>query len=411
MADKDSMSVEEILAACRRLDGSKSGEAPVAKSAEAPPAPAEAAAPAPAKPAAAAPAGKSAKEMSVADILAAARGEKTGGAAQPSAPKKEAAAGEAAPSPKPAAPAKKPGEMSVADILAAARGQKPTTAAAVTAPAAEAPAAPKPAPAAKPKPAAAPAAKEAAKKPAAASAAALDTQSILAAARKGDKRGPMTKEEAKAKTAVAEKPAAKSAKTKLQPPPMPEKPAYAVRPERIVTPAAQTRRSFFGSAVGVFLGSSLAVGFTMLTLTNLLWLLGLARFMFPNILTEPPMKFKAGFPGDYAPGQVETKFIPQFGVWIVNYMYEGQPMIYALKSVCTHLGCTPNWLDAEQKFKCPCHGSGFYKDGINFEGPAPRPLERYAIRVADDGQLEIDKSQTFNEELGAWANPASYVPV
>ena len=50
-------------------------------------------------------------------------------------------------------------------------------------------------------------------------------------------------------------------------------------------------------------------------------------------------------------------------------------------SVCTHLGCTPNWLEGEQKFKCPCHGSGFYKDGINFEGPAPRPLERYAIRI------------------------------
>ena len=36
----------------------------------------------------------------------------------------------------------------------------------------------------------------------------------------------------------------------------------------------------------------------------------------------------------------------------------------------------PNWLDGEQKFKCPCHGSGFYMTGVNFEGPAPRPLER-----------------------------------
>jgi nitrite reductase/ring-hydroxylating ferredoxin subunit len=81
-----------------------------------------------------------------------------------------------------------------------------------------------------------------------------------------------------------------------------------------------------------------------------------------------------GFPSNFAPGQVETKFIQQYGVWIVNYEYNGQPEIYALRSVCTHLGCTPNWLEGEQKFKCPCHGSGFYKDGINFEGPAPRPL-------------------------------------
>jgi cytochrome b6-f complex iron-sulfur subunit len=78
--------------------------------------------------------------------------------------------------------------------------------------------------------------------------------------------------------------------------------------------------------------------------------------------------------------------------------------------VCTHLGCTPNWLEGEQKFKCPCHGSGFYKDGINFEGPAPRPLERFAIRVSDDGQLEVDRSRKFQQELGQWEDPLSFVP-
>jgi cytochrome b6-f complex iron-sulfur subunit len=96
---------------------------------------------------------------------------------------------------------------------------------------------------------------------------------------------------------------------------------------------------------------------------------------------------------------------------VVNSEYEGQQQIYALQTICTHLGCTPSWLEAEQKFKCPCHGSGFYKDGINFEGPAPRPLERYAIRIADDGQLEIDKSRQYQEELGQWADPESFVNV
>ena len=60
--------------------------------------------------------------------------------------------------------------------------------------------------------------------------------------------------------------------------------------------------------------------------------------------------------------------------------------------MCTHLGCTPRWLVAENKFKCPCHGSGFHKNGINFEGPAPRPLERFKITLAEDGQLVVDKS-------------------
>jgi cytochrome b6-f complex iron-sulfur subunit len=133
--------------------------------------------------------------------------------------------------------------------------------------------------------------------------------------------------------------------------------------------------------------------------------------MFPNILTEPPSRFKVGLPADFAPNVVVEKFKAQFGVWLVNGEYNGQRQIYALSTVCTHLGCTPNWLEAEQKFKCPCHGSGFYKDGMNFEGPAPRPLERYAIRRAEDGQLEVDKSRKFQEEKGEWANTDSFVAV
>ena len=171
------------------------------------------------------------------------------------------------------------------------------------------------------------------------------------------------------------------------------------------------RRGFFRRLFSALFGSALACGFSLLAATHLLWLLGLARFMFPNIVIEPPTKFKAGRPEDYEPGQVETRFTSRFGVWIVRHEYEGQPQIYALRTYCTHLGCTPNWLDAEQKFKCPCHGSGFYKDGINFEGPAPRPLERYAIRIAEDGQLEVDKSRVFQQELGQWQNPDCYVSV
>ena len=129
------------------------------------------------------------------------------------------------------------------------------------------------------------------------------------------------------------------------------------------------------------------------------------------ILTEPPTRFKVGFPDELGPGQVQEKFKAQFGVWIVRNEYEGMPMIYALKSVCTHLGCTPNWLEAEQKFKCPCHGSGFYKDGINFEGPAPRPLERYSISLASNGEIEVDKSRIFQEEMGQWNDANCYIPV
>jgi cytochrome b6-f complex iron-sulfur subunit len=348
-----------------------------------------------------------AKKMSVQEMLAAARAEKAGGAPPPAPPAAEAASPEAAaPAAEsaageklaPAAPKSAPkpgGKLSVAEMLAAARANKSASAS----PPAEAAAAPKPA--TKPAAAKATPAKPAAET--AGAAVAKDTASILASARSTAKPGPISK----AELAAREK-AEPAGKKKLVAPPMPAKPAYAKAPTAAV---GTDRRSFMASLTGLLFGSSLAIGFTTLAITNLMWLLGLARFMFPNILIEPPTSFKVGFADTLAPGQVETKFIPQFGVWIVRYEYEGLPMVYALKSVCTHLGCTPNWLEAEQKFKCPCHGSGFYKDGINFEGPAPRPLERYAISVADDGQLLVDKSRVFHQEQGQWKDPASFVPV
>lgn len=129
------------------------------------------------------------------------------------------------------------------------------------------------------------------------------------------------------------------------------------------------------------------------------------RFMFPNVLTEPPSTFKVGFPSDYTVGTVDERFKGKFQVWIVR----DQEGIFALQAICTHLGCTPNWLDAESKFKCPCHGSGFYITGINFEGPAPRPLERVKVTLADDGQILVDKGRTFKFEAGQWDDPESYI--
>lgn len=131
----------------------------------------------------------------------------------------------------------------------------------------------------------------------------------------------------------------------------------------------------------------------------------LGRFMFPNVLFEPPQTFKAGTPEEYAVGEVSTRWKEKYGVWVVR----SNEYIYALSTTCTHLGCTPNWLASEGKFKCPCHGSGFYKTGINFEGPAPRPLERFRITLSDDGQILIDKTQKYQQEKGQWSDPESFL--
>ena len=132
----------------------------------------------------------------------------------------------------------------------------------------------------------------------------------------------------------------------------------------------------------------------------------LTRFMFPNVLYEPPMEFKVGYPAEFAVDAVDERFKATRGCWIVREAAG----FYCLSTTCTHLGCTPNWLSAEEKFKCPCHGSGFQKTGINFEGPAPRPLERYKITLAEDGQLLIDKNTKFQEEKGQWTLEGAYLP-
>ena len=131
------------------------------------------------------------------------------------------------------------------------------------------------------------------------------------------------------------------------------------------------------------------------------------RYLFPNVLFEPKQSFRAGYPDNFTVGEVSERFKDKHGVWIVR----DQEKIYALSTVCTHLGCTPNWLPNENKYKCPCHGSGFYKNGINFEGPAPRPLERFKISLADDGEIVIDKTKKFQQEKGEWTDPESYILV
>ncbi len=167
-------------------------------------------------------------------------------------------------------------------------------------------------------------------------------------------------------------------------------------PRRAATAAKKvTRREF----------PFLAIGWAMFTAAMAAGLTAAGRFMFPNVLTEPPSTFTAGFPEDFAIGVVDTRFKERYQVWVVR----DEEGIYALSTICTHLGCTPNWLEAESKFKCPCHGSGFYASGINFEGPAPRPLERVGVSLAEDGQVLIDKSRLFKFEAGQWSDPASFL--
>jgi cytochrome b6-f complex iron-sulfur subunit len=176
-------------------------------------------------------------------------------------------------------------------------------------------------------------------------------------------------------------------------------PATAATRDPDDTSPLLTRRAWIGLAWGAFSAASAAA------------LAATGRFMFPNVLNEPPQQFKAGFPNEYGMG-VDERWKEKFGVWIVRTpddIVARASGFYALLVTCTHLGCTPNYLSAEAKFKCPCHGSGFRTTGINFEGPAPRPLERARVVLADDGQLLVDKARKFQFELGQWTDPEAFL--
>ena len=53
--------------------------------------------------------------------------------------------------------------------------------------------------------------------------------------------------------------------------------------------------------------------------------------------------------------------------------------LIVLSAVCTHLGCTVPWVEAEKKFICPCHAGTFSPEGKLLAGPPPRAERSRAI--------------------------------
>jgi len=169
-------------------------------------------------------------------------------------------------------------------------------------------------------------------------------------------------------------------------------------------PPKPTRRGFMISWAGAAWGTFALAGGA--------GTMAMLRFMLPNVLFEPPQVFKAGKLEDYEFDKPDERFKQDKKAWIVKLSkdIDGKKKLIALDVTCTHLGCTPNVLFSEQKYKCPCHGSGFRFSGMNFEGPAPRPLERYKVFLDPvDGQIVIDKTKKFQFEKGQWDDQESYV--
>lgn len=164
-----------------------------------------------------------------------------------------------------------------------------------------------------------------------------------------------------------------------------------MKSEKFPAESKPTRRSFLAR-----------IGLT----ATLLGLAGQAsaflRSIFPNVLYEPPQRFKVGVPDRFGEGAM---FLEDRRLFI----FRQKNVFYAMSAVCTHLGCTVKMqrlnqpkkvkagereIEEHQEFLCPCHGSKYYGDGTNYAGPAPRPLSFFKLEIApEDGQLIVDLSQ------------------
>ncbi len=121
-----------------------------------------------------------------------------------------------------------------------------------------------------------------------------------------------------------------------------------------------------------------------------IWCLATVRFFFPRTLFEPRTRFSVGYPTDFGIG-VDTRFQQDFRIWVVR----NAERLFVIYARCTHLGCTPDWKEGENKFKCPCHGSGYDSEGVNFEGPAPRPMDRAKVELDATGRIIVDTSKLY----------------
>jgi menaquinol-cytochrome c reductase iron-sulfur subunit len=176
--------------------------------------------------------------------------------------------------------------------------------------------------------------------------------------------------------------------------PATQEPALAPEAAASESPA---RRTFLARLSGIVVG-----------LGALLTSWPFIRSLFPNVLYEPPQRFKVGPPDAF---QLGVTFLDEQRV----FLFREAGGFYAVSGICTHLGCTVKFAPFVQareqtvrgktyqtlgEFLCPCHGSKFHGEGTNYAGPAPRPLKSFHIDIsAADGQLVVDLGHEVDRDF------------
>ena len=136
------------------------------------------------------------------------------------------------------------------------------------------------------------------------------------------------------------------------------------------------------------------------------------------VFERPPVSWEAvGAPDDFPDDTYVPKVItnvPGIGevgkttVYIRAYnpRYDGEQdssipgggEFIALSTRCMHLGCPVRFVEASERFICPCHGGVYDFTGQVDGGPPVRPLDRFYTRV-EGGQVEIGPRYSVNSEF------------
>jgi Rieske Fe-S protein len=93
-----------------------------------------------------------------------------------------------------------------------------------------------------------------------------------------------------------------------------------------------------------------------------------------------------------------TAYLRKFNPAIDTDRYDRDTKVIALSSRCAHLGCPVRWVDAAERFICPCHGGVYDLLGRPVGGPPVRPLDRFYTRVVN-GYVQIGPRFSVNSEL------------
>jgi len=93
-----------------------------------------------------------------------------------------------------------------------------------------------------------------------------------------------------------------------------------------------------------------------------------------------------------------TVYVRKFNPEIDTDPYDRETPYIAISSRCAHLGCPVRWVDAAERFICPCHGGVYDLLGRRVGGPPVRPLDRFYTRLNGEN-VEVGPRFSVNSEL------------